>query len=357
MFFDKFAKLKSDVNTSGYGFKVVVYDDEVSMEKPVMWLDARLTDIDGFIEHYMESTGMFDLDDESGFAEIDYEEIDFKDVASNIGFEFLYKFKKVVMIDIVNIDNNLYFNLPQNRQQTCATSLFKRFIKYYRENYNNELVYADFENYDLQEKFKIACEKGIFPKESLKIIGETTYEQHSQDSQFNINNREKLFNVMSDMSTQLQDVGVNTEIDQFKIFMEANNISTIINAVETVSNSVTEKYDKETLDSLLNSNYSPNFLYGIIKNDGNVSFTFPLANSLFSKANCTYDISIAEFDIEYYESGTYLQDLVKRNGEKFQQFFDVPLTIKTKNGSFSVDEFFSQQEQIASKIKRLIRKG
>lgn len=150
MFFDKYAKLVSTVDDSDELGVVNVYDDELSTDTPVMWMQFVVLDVE---------------DSE--------------------------KFQYEIYVRVVNFNDDLFFKMPEDRQQVCANSLLKRFIKWYKANYDGQLVSANFSNYDLQEKFKLACEKGIFPIESLDAINETTQEDYNNHEEFNMENRRR----------------------------------------------------------------------------------------------------------------------------------------------------------------------
>lgn len=150
---EKFAKLNSKAVDSGKYIEITVYDDESNdPQEKVMWLQGR--------------------------RETNRDETEF------------------IQVDIVEFNDELFFKMPQNRQDSCASVLLKRFIKHYRENYDGMPVAADFQNYDLQEKFKVAVEKGIFPKESLELSDFTDKEQYESNEQYNMTNR-KLYDIVT----------------------------------------------------------------------------------------------------------------------------------------------------------------
>ena len=100
----------------------------------------------------------------------------------------------VLNVPQVNFDDSTFFALSESEQDTCALVLFKAFLKYYEANYGKNSgdwlpVSASFANYKLQEKFKKAVDKGIFPPESLEISNFTSEEDYEADPGNNMNNR------------------------------------------------------------------------------------------------------------------------------------------------------------------------
>lgn len=196
MFFDKYAKLLSNVNNTGENdFVINVYDDEISESSPIMWMECAIEDA----------------------AEYDQNVVDAN------------KFSYVIFVPVVEFNDSLFFKMPENRQQVCANALFKRFIKWYKENYDGELISANFANYDLQEKFKVACEKGIFPKESLDIISETSKEEYLDDDKYNMNNRR--LNYDETNNSYMTNISFNDFVNEYYEIkndrMDSENISNV----------------------------------------------------------------------------------------------------------------------------------
>lgn len=330
-FFDKFAKLQSSVDESGDAFTVNVFDDEVSTEKPAMWLKGYVDTVNDYL-YGMANHAILEADDED---------------------RLMDEFDYVVYVDIVNVDNSIYFELPENRKNTCATSLFKRFIKFYKENYSGQLVVANFQNFDLQEKFKLAAEKGIFPKESLELIGETTKSDYDNDPKFNINNRETQHEALKVVIDTLQESGLDAFLEGQSARIRNGHPDDIFNAVEMA---ITKSFiDNEDADL-------PNvetFLLANLQQSGDYIFNLPIAGYSESKHNIIYDGDSRHVDILNMQDSQWILEYILENEEAFRNVFNNVNTIADVFGAPTpVDEFFAQNKTTAShKINRLIKKS
>lgn len=236
-FMKRLAKLRSGINTTGDDFRVFVYDDESGNENhPVMWLDATV-------------------------------------VRSNGVPQYVFAIE-------VNFNDDEFFKLPESRQDRCALVLFRAFIDYYNTNYGRDSgnwlpVYADFANYKLQEKFKQAVEKGIFPPESLTKTVFTSEETWRHDRMYNMDLRRKRYE-SGDAFRELKD----DIADDPRVYYPTLNVQGRF----AVNNTITEL--REAIDDLI-SNYPfltdvmpelSNTVLGTIR-DGDVYFVLPLVGN------------------------------------------------------------------------------
>lgn len=324
MFFDKLAKLKSNVDKKGIEFTVNVFDDEISMEKPIMWLNASTFDADVFLKDS-------DYENDRDYLQENYE--------------------KVIYVDIVETNSTIYFNLPEARQSTCATSLFKRFILHYKQNFEGELVSANFENYDLQEKFKIACEKGIFPKDSLKIIGETTKQDYDQNERFNINNKEKAYNLLVDFSNQLKEKGLDSYTEGEGVVIRNSPVNDVYDKVMMVASMI--EVQNDDIDVNIDD-----AVYGYLTQSGDYIFMAPIDLIPQDGHNFYYEVQTKTVVLLDYGENTWLKDFILQNEEKFREMFNGVLDVGTAfENPIPIDEFFQQNKVEANKKLRLVKKS
>lgn len=150
----RLAKLQSTVDKYYNKIFVKVYDDELDDETPIMWLYAIIRTTN--------------------------------------------RIPTAIYVTVVDFNDNLFFRLSESRRDRCALALFRAFINYYQEHYGRDSgnwlpVHADFVNYKLQEKFKQAVEKGIFPPESLELSSFTTEDKWQQEEHYRMDPRETYF--------------------------------------------------------------------------------------------------------------------------------------------------------------------
>lgn len=221
----RYAKLRSEIEASDTDIIIAVYDDELDADGPVMWLQALLED-DG------------------------------------------------IYVDIVNFNDELFFGLPESRQDKCALVLFKAFLDYYEEHYGQNSdnwlpVYANFANYKLQEKFKRAVERGIFPPESLELSNFTIETEWKNNNVWNIDLRKRTNEVMQLTQSIAKDPKRYFKLSVQNGWMVNVPITDVINAM----NDLLDRYP------ILANDYDDLFesVRGKIDN-GNVYFRVPFAD-------------------------------------------------------------------------------
>jgi hypothetical protein len=334
-FFKRLAKLQSKVEFSGGNLKVGVYDDELSPNEPVMWLVGEITDI------------------KSACSSADLSKEETMDIIENQGYE---EEDKVLDVNIVNVNDQLYFNLPEKRKTMAAAVLFKNFLNYYNQNWGKNSSYwmpvrADFANYDLQQTFKRAVdEKGVFPEVSKLISGETT-ESEWNESYYNINNRENLNNKTPELIAGLREKGVTVDDNG----LVSNTSLTIFKAaLDEVSRKVFQgaAFDKLITNYLRIKIDGPNVNYYIplksldsifgSDNDFNAYLNEPEAK-IFKKDNYQKMID-AEQNIRIVLDG-YSIDSLKTYGQNVDQFFE------------SIKQEFQSSNVANAMNKRLIKKN
>lgn len=299
---EKFAKLNSNAVEDGKHFVINVYDDESEDPKrPVMWLEAS------------------------------------KNV-KNDGVEYIY-------VNVVNFYDELFFKMPQNRQDSCASVVLKRFIKHYRENYDGMPVSADFQNYDLQEKFKTAVEKGIFPKESIEFSDFTNKQDYDAESKYNMKNRKLtyLINVIEQYNGQV-------EID-YKVTVENVLESDFLNAKLEDIFTIGKEVEQDI-----------RFLYGRI-DSSEVALNFNDFPRDWGNIDFEYDVNSNSIETpddmeEEEEFFTYLADINNPFHLTFSSVIDSMKIITSNNETLSINDIINNAIQTtASTNKRLIRKN
>ena len=168
---ERYAKLTTKVDANEDDLKVNVYNDNNTL---VMWL-----------------VGGFNYDEFIDATVLDIAEVNFNDYA--------------------------YFALSESEQDNCALVLFRAFLKYYQANYGKDSgewlpVSASFANYKLQEKFKLAVDKGIFPPESKKLSSFTSEDAWKAHPVYNMDNRHQQYDIRSNPQQFLQSLFPNFEI-------------------------------------------------------------------------------------------------------------------------------------------------
>lgn len=311
-FLERFAKLQSKVIDNDTNIRIEVYDDELDTKEPIMWLKAYIYEI---------------------YRDKDYMSKELLDILKQLGVD------GVVHVEIVDFDDNLYFNLPENKQNVCATVLFKRFIKFYKEYLDGLPVIADFMNYELQEKFKTAIERGIFPEESLELSNFTNMENWEQHKRFNKKNREDKFKFKNLFPEYLANQGIALDNENLIINVP---ISQTVNAVKNALQQIENDYgiSKNIADVVC------------VKMDGNdFKYTIPVEdmNFLIDYYDFTYNINIGNV------IGKFSIGKIKDNEELFRTVFDGVITIVVPTvGVKNVDDFFAESKNnVTSRIKRL----
>lgn len=267
MFLEKYAKLKGKVDYDGDQLIVSVIDDEIDDDEPVMWLGG-----------YVSNTGdMFG------------EEVE----------------KPVLQVDVINFDDSKFFQMNQQRQDRAGVILLRNFIKYYQQNFEDYLVSTSFANYELQEKFKEACEKGIFPKESLQYIEQTTKEDYKSNSVYNMDNRKIQNEYKNNPSILFPEL--NFEDNKIK----NEKLSTVISTFIKVANE----------NTFLGEIYS--YIIGYIDN-GNVYYepphTFQNLDSLENGFEYSGSNNIVKFN-NYISLP--MKKFVVENGDLMSEYFDI----------------------------------
>lgn len=317
-FLERYAKLQSRVIENDPNIRIEVYDDELDTKEPIMWLEAYI------YEMYRDKDNMSK---------------EALDILEQLGID------DFVHVEIVDFNDNLYFNLPENKQNACATVLFKRFIKFYKEYLDGLPVRADFMNYELQEKFKTAIERGIFPEESLELSNFTNMENWEQHKRFNKKNREDKFKFKKLFPEYLANQGITLDNENLIINVP---ISQTVNAVKNALQQIENDYgiSKNIADVVR------------VKMDGNdFRYTVPVEDmNLINVYDFFYNINTGNITASIGNIiGGFPISKIKDNEELFRTVFDGARTIDVPNvGVKNIDDFFAESKNnVTSKIKRL----
>lgn len=278
-FLEKFAKLTTDIEDNGGEFTINVYDDELDTTKPIMYL-----------------YGM---------------EINSEDLNPNSSYHGV-----VVYVESINFDNELFFKLPQERQDKCGVVLLLRFNRFYKEQYEDCAIGAEFLNYELQEKFKKGIENGSYPEESLDFIKETTSEQWDKEKTYNLDNRKKLNDIKNNPNEYFESLNLNFENG----FFVNEPISNILNAFDESKTPV-----------------SPN-LFGKIQN-GNVYITHELINDFYS-IDTNSRFSYYNSTKKIVSPSSNMGELISQSENNMRIVFDNIQYYQIRNETYAPEEFY-----------------
>lgn len=328
-FFERFAKLQSEVEYYGTSVNINVFDDEISDSRAIMWLQASI--------QYLED-----------LYHISEDEIN--NIIENKGYK---KQDKVLYVDIVNFDDSLFYKLPQKRQNMIAVVLFKKFLNFYKENFGKDSGYwmpvcADFANYELQEKFKAEVDKGTFPEVSKSLLGETSEEDWGS-SYYNKDNRDVGNELLNQLIDNLNKQGVSFTSD---------------NLIENFSlKTFAELYNQET-SKMFKDNDALSTFYDtaltICIENGNVIYHLPFKNVTFRKSKYfTFDTSdFVSYRYFSFNNTTASQNVVNAEQNLKIVFDSINISRFDDNSISTIDEIINRaKEEIGvlqtASIKRL----
>lgn len=278
------AKLRTKIDELDDHFTVYVYDDEELGEEPIMWLKA---DVD---THY-------------------------------------------VYVSVVDFDDELLFDLPQERQDRCALALFRAFLNYYNTHYGKDSgnwlpVYANFANYKLQEKFKQAVEKGIFPPESLEWSKFTTEEEWQNNERWNIdlrrrsNDRDALIRSINAYPDRYFNLNVQGGL------VRNTPIAEILNAVDNLVDAYPFLNDPDYDDTF-------DSIKGTIS-DGNVYFRLPFVDLDYVIYGMDFDYSIRRNAILFFGYERKVIEEIKADPANVRTVFEEILDAAVNGYDFNI---------------------
>lgn len=325
-FYEKYAKLFSKTLDFGDRFTVKVFDDESDSNESAMWLEGAVYDVTNYID-----SEDFELDEDDDY-------------------ELREVYEKVVKVDVIDFNDAVFFNLPENRQQSCATVLLKNFIKYYKQNYEGQLVVADFANYDLQQKFFTATEKGIFPYDSLLLTREVSKEDYDEDQRFNMENRKTNYSNLEILVEKMNQNGTPTFHENNALYYESGKT---IEEIQNSYNSAVDHLAEETGETMP----QPVVIRALVRDSGEINFVVPIhENVVLANSNLSYTIGDSSITIQAFG----VEEIIQSNIEEFKRVFSSAKTIYTLSlpDYIPVEDYYSNLEnKEASKIKRLIKKS
>ena len=182
----------------------------------------------------------------------------------------------------------------------------------------------------------------------------TTKTSYDNSAIYNIDNREYVYNIQKNLVDSSQKVGIEAYIENENIFIKNTPVSVISNNVEQIINDVANNTEERDIRLPFRLEFKE-YMSGFIYDNGEITFAFPLQGRTISQHYFMYSFDNKELDL--LSNNSVIED-IKQNEETFRNIFDEVQTIKTPDGvSTTVEEFFGEQTQTASRKNMRLKKG